>query len=77
MIFSNNDLQRKNMRTRTLHHTRTVTGRLSTARKQILPPQKDSNNERMIVTTTLPDNTEKTPITITVVSSSIVWYDWG
>ncbi|MTK52510.1 hypothetical protein [Paludibacter sp.] len=65
------------MRTRTLHHTRTVTGRLSTTRKQILPPQQDSNNERMIVTTTLPDNREKAPITITVVSSSVVWYDWG
>ncbi|GAT62966.1 hypothetical protein PJIAN_3278 [Paludibacter jiangxiensis] len=31
----------------------------------------------MIVTTTLPDNKEKAPITITVVSSSVIWYDWG
>ncbi|MDP4202242.1 MAG: hypothetical protein Q8861_06080 [Bacteroidota bacterium] len=65
------------MRTRTLHHTRTVTGRLSTSRKQILPPQKDSSNERLSETTALPDNAEKTQITITVVSSSVVWYDWG
>jgi hypothetical protein len=77
IILSNKHFQRKNMRTRTLHHTRAVTGRLSTARKQILPFLNDSSNERMTVTTTLPDNTEKKPITITVVSSSIVWYDWG